>query len=557
MKKLKWLFIVFLALGYVVSAIAQTNLKDIELKAKSEFEPTIKDAVKFGDLPEIKDTVSKIENINYGIQSKPIFSKYEVLPIDAAKMQNEPLAKLYRSLLKVGLGNYTTPYGEFWINSLRTKEVVYGAHYKHLSSSSQLKNVGYSGFSDNEAEVFAEKFYKKHTLHGALNYKRNVTHFYGYDTSENKLTKDFIKQRYQLFEPTVKLQSHYTDSTKINHQIKLGYYNLTDLYQSAENNVKLNTLFNTYINRERLFVAFDADYYNQRKSNDTITNTIIRTNPYFETRGAKWRADIGINTAIDMFSVNSKTRFYFYPQLNAQYDVFESVIIPYIGIKGGLQKNSLRSLSTENPFINPDVNYRNTNTKYNMFGGLKGNLSSNTSYDAKVSYSSVENMHFFVIDYSDITTIDNKFSVVYDNVMLLNVSGQLKYQYKEKIHFMAKGNYYSYKTDSLQRAYHKPEYDLTFSTIYNLKSKIILKADLFFIGKQFALTEVYKNNVYTKESIVLKGVADINIGAEYRYSKMLSFFANVNNIANFRYNRWEKYPTQRFNFMLGLTFVPF
>jgi hypothetical protein len=68
-------------------------------------------------------------------------------------------------------------------------------------------------------------------LTGEFNYKRNVINFYGYDTTENKLSKDYAKQRYQLFEPVVKLQSHYTDSTKINHFIKLGYYNLTDIYQ--------------------------------------------------------------------------------------------------------------------------------------------------------------------------------------------------------------------------------------------------------------------------------------------------------------------------------------
>ena len=50
---------------------------------------------------------------------------------------------------------------------------------------------------------------------------------------------------------------------------------------------------------------------------------------------------------------------------------------------------------------------------------------------------------------------------------------------------------------------------------------------------------------------------DINLGAEYRYSKMLSFFVNFNNIANTRYYRWEKYPSQRFNLMAGLTFIPF
>jgi hypothetical protein len=98
-KKLQWFFVLLLIFGYVAATLAQTGgMKDIELKATSEFEPTITDAVKLGDLPEIKDTVKKISNINYGIVSTPLVSKYEVIPIDAAKMQNEPLSKLYYSL---------------------------------------------------------------------------------------------------------------------------------------------------------------------------------------------------------------------------------------------------------------------------------------------------------------------------------------------------------------------------------------------------------------------------------------------------------------------------
>jgi hypothetical protein len=556
-KKLQWFFVLLLVLGYFAAALAQTGLNDINLNAESVFEPTIKDAIKLGDLPEIKDTVKKISNINYGIISTPLVSKYEVIPIDAAKMQNEPLSKLYHSLLKVGMGTYTTPYGEFWVNSLRTRDVAYGLHLKHLSSSSHLKDVGYSGFSDNEGEIYGKKFYKKHTLTGEFNYKRNVSRFYGYDTTENKLDKDYTKQRYQLFEPVVKLQSHYTDSSKINHSIKVGYYNLKDLYSVAENNIKLNTVFNTFINKERLFVAFDVDYYNHKLPNDTFNDVIIKLNPYFETHGKKWMLDIGVAATMDAFS-NKSAKFYFHPQLNAQFDVYESIIIPYAGINGGLQKNSLRSLSNENPFVTSTLNYKNSNTKFNVFGGLKGNLSSKTSYDIKASYSMVDSMHFFVVDYTKNGTLDNQYKVIYDNTNLFNVIGQVKYQYKEKIHFIAKGNYYMYKTKNLTRAYHRPDFDLTFSAQYNLKSKIILKGDVFVIGNQFALTKVSDASFkYTTEPKLLKGIVDVNLGAEYRYSKMLSFFVNFNNIANTRYYRWEKYPSQRFNLMAGLTFIPF
>ncbi len=556
-KKLQWFFVLILILGYVVAALAQNGIKDFELKATSEFEPTIKDAVKLDDLPSINDSIKKIVNINYPIVSKPMLAKYNVLPIDAAKMQNEPLSKLYYSLLKVGMGTYTTPYGEFWINSLRTRDLVYGAHIKHLSSSSQLKDAGYSGYSDNEAEVFGKKFYKKHTLSGDLNYKRNVVHFYGYDDKLFKLSNDFTKQCYQLLQSTVKLQSHFVDSNKINHTITLGYYNLRDIYKDAENNVKLNALFNTYVNKEHLLVSVDADYYNHKLPNDTFNDMIVTLNPYFKTNGKKWSADIGLSATLDMFSNQSTAKFYFYPQLNAQFDVYEGIIIPYAGIKGGLQKNSLRSLSTENPFITSAINYKNSNTKINVFGGLKGNLSTKTSYDLKASYSVVDSMHFFVVNYDNIFSLNNQYNVIYDNANLFNVSGEIKYQYKEKLNFIAKGNYYLYKTKNFTRPYHKPDFDFTLSTVYNLKSKIILKGDVFVIGNQYALSPVYNNSVYTIQPKLLKGIVDVNIGAEYRYSKMLSFFVNFNNIANTRYYRWERNPSQRFNLMAGLTFIPF
>jgi hypothetical protein len=550
-------------LSFVCAAIllcgkinAQT---DITLLGESTFQPTIKDAVKFTDQPEIRDTIQRISNAKYGINSYPLFPKYSVEPIKPAKMQNEPLTKLYHSLLKVGYGPfYNMPYGEAWYSSTRSKDMAYGAHYKHFSSMSQLQDVGYSGFSDNEAEVFGKKFYKKHTLSGEFNYKRNVVHYYGFDTTIHEITdKNFIKQRFQLFEPIVKLQSHYADSSHLNHIIRLSYYNLSDLYNASENNIKLNADLNQFINKENFHVNVLADYYNHKKPADTLNDLIFSLNPYFEANGKKWHADIGVTAALDAF--DGKSKFYFYPQLNAYFDVYEGVIIPYAGVSGGLIKNSYRSLAGENPFINPQVHYANTHNKYNLFGGLRGNLSSATSYDAKVSYGQYDSLHFFVVDYeNDLTLLDNKYKVVYDNSSLLQISGQVKYQYKEKIHFIAKGNYYLYSPENLTRAYHKPTYDLTFSGLYNLKSKILIKGDVFVIGEQWALTKTYEaSNMIVTQPSLLKGIVDVNLGAEYRYSKMLSFFVNFNNIANVRYQRWERYPTQRFNMMLGLTFVPF
>lgn len=553
--QIQWLLICLLVMCYAMVSIAQNGLNDLNFAATSSFVPTIKDAIKFSDIPEIKDSVKRIQNVKYGITSTPLAPKYEVQKIEPAKLQNEALPKLYHSLLKAGYGPvYNMPYGEFWIANTRSRESDYGAHLKHLSSTTHLKDVGYGGYSDNQANLFAKKFYKKHSLSSDLNYERNVNHYYGYDTTRNKLTNDFTKQRYQLIEPKLRLQSHYADSSHINHDIHFGYYNLQNLHRETENNIRLNALTSMFINKEKLSVNLLTDFYNHKQSNDTLNDLIVSLNPSFEANGAKWHADLGLTATLDNFK--KKTRFYFYPQLNLHYDVYENMIVPYAGINGGLIKNSFRNLSRENPFVDTTLRYTNTNNKYSFFGGLRGNLSSNTSYDAKVTYSQLDSLYFYVMDYNTSNTIYNRFNLIYDNASLLNVNGQLKHRFKEKLLLIAKGNYYLYNTKNLTRAYHKPDFDFTLSTVYNLKSKIILKADLFVVGNQWALTQTTDVSSPLKPKL-LNGWGDMNLEAEYRYSKMLSFFARFNNIANQRYYRWERYPSQRFNFMLGLTFIPF
>lgn len=551
------LFVSVAALFMVVAACAQTGVDGINVDVKSDFDAKIKDAVKQSDLPNILDTVKPLKDKPLAILPRVIETQFKTQTIQPAKMVNEPLSKLYYSLIKAGFGNYTTPYGEIWVNNLRSKEYAYGFHYKHLSSRYTAENKGFAAFSDNDVNLYAKKFYKKHVLSGDLNYYRNISHFYGYPDSliaKNDETTTFTKQRFNTFEGKLNLKSFYNDSNKINHDINLNFYNITDKFETSENNIMANGTLNFFVNKEKLNVYVATDYYNTKSKTDTVNDFIFRLNPYFEAGGKKWHVDLGLNVAVDKFS-DTTAKFYFSPKLNVHYNIYNNFVIPYAGLGGGLEKNSFRSLSTINPFITSTPGYANTFNVFTAFGGLRGVLSSKTSYDAKVSYGKYKNLAFFLINYDDF--LSNKFNVVYNDASMLQVNGQLKYQQKEKINIIAKGNYYSYGVDSNSYAWHRPDFDITLSGIYNLKSKIVVKADLFYIAKQWSQQRVSENGITSLKAVQLKGIADINLGAEYRYSKMLSFFVNFNNIGNVRYYRWDRYPTQRFNAMIGLTFVPF
>ncbi|MGR9682034.1 hypothetical protein ACUOGR_24450, partial [Escherichia coli] len=89
-------------------------------------------------------------------------------------------------------------------------------------------------------------------------------------------------------------------------------------------------------------------------------------------------------------------------------------------------------MSTVNPFVLSDLNYQNTYNKITGFGGLRGALSSNTSYDVKAAYGVYNKMAFYMVDYNQRSVdnvMGNKYKISYMNTNLLTVTAQLKYQF--------------------------------------------------------------------------------------------------------------------------------
>lgn len=545
--------IIFLLFSMPISALmAQRNLDSMIIISVGEYKPTITDANKINDNPTIKDSTKKIPVSGYGINSKKINTGFDVDPIKPAQMVGEPLTKLYNALVKLGMGTYTTPFGELWFNNLRSKEGAYGLRLKHLSSSATLKDYGYAGFSDNEINLYGKKFLKEHSLIGNFDYARNVVHFYGYDKSVNFIQEEDTHQRFNLIAGNAQLVSHYTDPKRYNHDIKLSYYNLADDYKASENNIKAAGFLQTAINKEVLKVNATVDYFNYKNKLDTVNNTIVALNPNFISTGEKYRASLGFTATMDNF-VQSK--FYFYPNVDLSYNVIDDIIIPYAGLTGGLQKNSYRTFTTNNPFVLSELKMMNSNKKYELYGGIKGTLSSTTSFNARASYSNISNMALFVNDTKEV--LKNKFDVIYDDTKLLNIRGEVSYQQQEKLRISLRGEYFNYKMKTELRAWYKPQVELTLSANYNLREKIVVRVDLFYIDNQFAKTFVSDTTSITGTKVVakeLKGVFDANIGLEYRYNKKLGFFLNFNNIANYRYYRWSNYPSQRFSLMGGLSY---
>ena len=551
------IFVLMLLMNLVGTAQVTNQDLNVEETVEGSFNPVIKEALKISSYPSIIDSTKKLPIAKYSFVEKKVNSSFQIEPITAAKMKGEPLIKLYRTHVKGGLGNYNTPLLDLSFNSLRSKEYLYSANYKHLSSSGSLNDTMVnSGYSRNNLNIFGKYFIDNYTFDGGFEYDRNVVNYYGYNSKLIDLSKDLTRQRFNTFSGNASFASHDMDSSQINYDVALKYYNLRDLFDAKENNLNLNISLNKLYGKEIFGVNFSNDYYYNTTALDTNYNNILKLNPNVKSAGKNWQVKAGL-LLFTQTSVTG-TLVHFYPSVDFNYNIIDNIIIPYVGIDGNVERNSYKKMTDKNPFLNSFSYLENSRSndflKCKYYGGVRGSLSSAVSFNTNVSYHNVSNMAFFVND--NATQLQNKFVLVYDDVKLTNWHGELSYQKNEKLRFLAKADYYKYVLKELWFPWNKPTLELSFSGQYNLREKIVVKADVFYQNARKGLNYYHNSDPIVKGPVPvnLKQYVDLNLAFEYRYTKRLSAFMNVNNLGAVKYVQWNNYPVQRFNLLAGFTY---
>lgn len=539
----------------------------------------IERSAKLEELPQSHDTSIYIPPINYYVNAKQHSIQFEPEPINPARLKvAEPVEKLYAGYIKGGVGNYTMPFLDVNYNSTRSKKNAWGIHGKHHSALSPIKDVGNSRFSDNEIDGFYKHFLRKHVIQTNPYYTRNVINYYGFDANDSTIpqsyreNKDDIRQGYHHAGLKTILSSNHKSVSKINHTVGLDYYFLRNFDLLNENNVVAYTSLSKYLDGEEIEARLDfsVDYNALKQSTlmpiDTIgvvvqdPNTptvhtgIVRFVPHVITSKNNYFLKGGFGANIDMTATNN---FYFFPEVEVSYNLFNDVFIPYAGATGGVIRNSFNHLRKTNPFILSNSEVKNTVERINLFGGIRGGISSKWTFNTTVRFQRLKDYALFFND--TIYAYENAFGILYDDISKTTFSGQLAYQNGEKLKISAKGEYFINKSDNQEFAWLQPDFKFSLNGIYDLADKIIIRADVFVVGNRKAFSLLPQDNSNANDAhqyvLDLKPYVDANLGIEYRYNKRLSAFINFNNLAAQKYQQWTNFPIQRFNVLGGLTFA--
>ncbi|HTB33032.1 MAG TPA: hypothetical protein VK808_13465, partial [Bacteroidia bacterium] len=262
------------------------------------------------------------------------------------------------------------------------------------------------------------------------------------------------------------------------------------------------------------------------------------------TAETHWDAHLGANVYFD--PVDKKANVY--PDLLVRYHIAQDVVMIYAGIDGNETFDSYKSLSDRNPFVQDTMKLHYTYTEYHAYGGIAGSITQQLTYNASVAQSMIKNMPLFVTD--TLEPLKNRFTVVYDNVKVFNIHGDLDYKWKNNLSIILAGDYNIYTPTNQLKAWYSPALKISATGKYTIRNKYILKAEFFVVGSQYA-PEIVNDAITAK---TLSGYPDLNLGAEYKYNKSFTAFLNLNNIANVAYYTWDNYEMERFNFLIGIRF---
>lgn len=553
-----------------------------DVVVNSNFSPTISDAQKKIDAKaEIKDTCKNIKEVNYQVES-PVYNYcLPPEPINAPKVGKDMIARLYRNYLKVGFGNYITPYVDFEANSLRSTRYLLAAKVYHHSSWGKIKTYAPANFSDTRVKLQGQKYFKNYTLSANAGYEHLLANCYGFqpdtvfealriDTNDELKIKgkEIDRQYHHAFADVIFENNATLKEYKLNQWYHIGYNftadnnkhtyeHLLNIDAGLNHNIKVKKL--DYINVGGML---GMDYQHNRWTNIHLTDFWkVYLNPFAALQWKEYYFKIGFNATLGM-EPYKQVNFYIYPDIEARLAIVPNIFSLYLKVDGGLKHNSLAYMMRENPYLSDIVPIYNINEKTRIYLGLQTGISRSLTIGAGASFTFYEGLPFYMPDSNQTFTFRdstvrmlNTFTLTDDTTTsnVLNVHFDLNYKYADMLKLGVNVDYNLYLlSDNVIKPWYKPALTVQFDAQYILLKKFVFKLDFFISAFAYRPDIDFVSGKVSAQN--MKPIFDFDFGFEYIWSKRFSIFADLNNFPCQQNRVYYDYPNHRINALVGVKY---
>jgi hypothetical protein len=543
MNKKSFLLAVLGVMGWGLFAEAQDTTKRRTIDITSSFKPVLREAAKinFNAVPPVAD--SSRPRLTYSIPSQYLFLTYQPAELKPVALQRDSLAPWKNdNYVKIGAGSVDLPYIKTGFSFGDGKTDFFNVFANQLTSKGSLP---YQKNSLTDVKLMGTvKTDNKQEWAGSLGFKNDAYYLYGFRPDTLKYSGDQLRQTFQTFGGQLSFRN--TDPTEFgllyHPNLRVSVFSDNHDPKGTESNTVLNLPLEKTIGKKFAFdLGFTGDltHYNLAGPSSGQNNNLYLVTPGFLVKTSNLFLQASVIPSWD------NKAFTLLPNFIANISTSDQRITIQLGWIGYYDKGSYQRFESINPWLAQPGFLLNTRMQ-ERYAGFKGSLTNHFTYAAKVGFTQYKNMPLFV---NDTLNGGKQFVIRYESSMeALQLHGELSYVQGEAFSATASLNVNQYtqlKTEP--KAWGLLPVEFNTNLKWQAFKDFWAKLDLFaFDGAQYRANngESFKGN----------GGVDMNAGVEFRITRQLNLWFQMNNIFNDKYERWHQYQVYGFNVLGGIVF---
>ena len=539
----------YFSLSVVLSLVAYTALAQKDTTRRqtiditSSYKPVLRNAVKinFSATPLNADTTRPV--FKYVIPKQNLFYSYQPITLKPLALQMDTSLDLgLRNYLKLGFGNFSTPYVSAGFSFGDGKKNLLNLYADYISSRGKIKNQDYTNLGIKATGSF---FTPKNELYLGASLNQSDYYLYGYDHNIHNYIKDSIRQRFQDILLRAGLRNTVSGEYGISYDPNIA----VSVFSNKDKLTESSLIVTAPVKKQ----FGDAFAINIEGKADITTYNTKGQNPDIKLNNNVAQVAASLVFSSPRFSINGgiiptwdNGKFVWLPNVYMQAQLKEKVLMFQAGWVGRYTKNTYRYLSTANPYLLP-VKFQLNTKEVEYYGGFKATAGKHFSFNTKAGFLTYNNLPFFINDTSfngKGFNISNE-SRVYD----LRLHGDINYIDQDKFTLTAgiSFNGYTGMKDNY-KAWNTLPMEINGSFRWWAFKQVLLKSDIYVFGGSNYLD---KGNI----SRSFNGGTDLSAGVEFKITKMFSAWLDVNNILNDKYQRWHNYEVYGLNLLGGLRII--
>jgi hypothetical protein len=480
--------------------------------------------------------------LNYNIPAENLLLTYQPAELKPAALNADSSSWPYSNFIKVGIGNVHQPYVKAGFSFGDGQNTFFNVFADHFTSKGDLPYQ-----KNSLTKVGATATYKTPKnleWTGGIGFSSDDYYLYGFQPDSVKYTKDELRQRFQTIEGKLSLRNIVPTEFGLsyNPSIRVSYFADNHEPQAAEANTVLTLPVQKNFGKTTAFnLGVTADLTNYRydlPGRSSINNNIFLISPTVLLKTPNLYLNAGLIPSWD------RGNFHMLPNIMADITTDDKNFTLQLGWIGYYNKGSYQRFASINPWLAQPDSLLNTRVQEG-YAGFKGSAGNHWSYSVKVGFQQHRNIPLFVND-----SIDGKtFVIRYEpKLNIYQVHGEVQYAVGEEFSAKATLNWNKFaKIEREAKAWGMLPLEFNAQLRWEVLKDLWIRSELWaFDGAQYLGR--------TGDSYKGDGGFDLNAGAEFRITKNLNLWIQMNNIFNNRYERWHQYEVFGFNILGGVTF---